>query len=277
MRKKILAGLLAVNFVFAAGSNVHAATAMGQQRFGDCSEEATYQEEILESDLAAEDKIMLLSNNDFEERYNAMLSDGWVLQDIEVNDCVDTETSSMRTFASSKSTVKTKQGKVVSSSFVQPRTSKKVYNNKLYQKASDAQKYAQISIKMASKIPGGKKIKWVASKLFSLNTSELAPFFNTGTQEIQTDATYYLKDAYYKSGSKYYIGYEVSQLRQSSTIIAYYRNKNNTPKHKSKSRNQTFTSKSYYKNNDDLVKLAKKHYNMWYQEPLNVSSTFTMN
>lgn len=277
MRKKLLAGLLALNFVLAAESNVQAATALEGQGYDDSLARTTYQEEILESDLMAEDKMMMLTNGDFKKRYDAMIADGWVLQDIEVDDCVNAGASSMRTFASSKSTVKTKQGKVVSSTFVQKRTSKKVYNNKFYQKASDAQKYAQLAVKMSYAVPGAKKVKWLASKLFSLNAYELSPFFNTGTQEIQMDSTYYLKDAYYKSGSTYYIGYEASQLKQSGTIIAYYRDKNKAPKHKSKSRSKTFTSKSYYKSNDELVKLAKKHYNMWYQEPLNVSDIFTMN
>lgn len=276
MRKKVLAALLAVSFVLAPGINIQAVTALQEQGNDDSFENTAYQEEILKSDLEAEDKIMLLSNSDYRERYNAMLADGWALQDIEVDDCVHADKNSIRTF-SSKSTVKTKQGKVVSSTYIQKRTSKKVYNNKFYQKASDVQKYAQLAIKTSYSVPGAKKVKWAASKLFSLNAYELSPFFNTGTQEIQTDATYYLKDAYYKSGSTYYIGYEASQLKQSGTIIAYYRDKNNAPKHKSKSRSKTFTSKSFYKSNDDLVKLAKKHYNMWYQEPLNVSDIFTMN
>ena len=51
------------------------------------SGENLYRDDILSADISAQDKSMLLNEKKLQEQHNELLEEGWVLQDIDVEDC----------------------------------------------------------------------------------------------------------------------------------------------------------------------------------------------
>jgi hypothetical protein len=264
-KRKNVAGLGAVMLsavIFVGSSlNVVAAEEVVVETVDD-----SYEQDIMSTDISLEDKYMLLEDEAFEMEYNEMQKEGWVLQDIDVEICEMSggNFGQSQTFATST----TKEGKVVSKTYVQPTKIKKVYNNKIYAKAQDAKKTLAIASNFAKC-----KYAWIASTLFSIDTSQLAPFWNTGYQKLEENATYYSKSAYYKKGNKYWIGYGVSKLKTAGSVMTYYRDSKSTPHQKSVDYSKTFKSPNYNKSNTYLVNLAKKHYTHWIDEKMTISST----
>jgi len=42
---------------------------------------------------------------------------------------------------------------------------------------------------------------------------------------VEINSTYYIKDAYYKEGNNYWIGYSAEKSAKSVSVLSYYRNK----------------------------------------------------
>lgn len=231
-----------------------------------------FENDILSSLISIEDKQLLLNDGDFKDQYSSLLEDGWELQDISVEECEidlndanDISDSLTQTFA----TTTTRRGKVVTSAFVQRQKTTKKYNNKVYSSYTKVKSLVSFG---ASLFKG--KIAWVASTLFSIDTSDYAPFFNTGYQRVVENGTLHLKDAYYKEGKKYWIGYCAKKLYTAGTVSTYYKDRQENPHRKSRDYNKTFTSKSYNKSNTELVQLARKHYRTgWVNEKVADSQT----
>lgn len=226
-----------------------------------------YEDTIKQLKLSEKDERFLLENEQEKELIQQRLSEGLELKSVEIIDTQENN-NGQRGYTS--------QGKVVCSSYVQPTTSKKYYNNKLY---SSAQK-CKSAIAVVLALPGGTKgqvVRWVASTLFSIDTSNYAVWFNNGYQKVEINATYYIKDAYYKEGNNYWIGYSAEKSAQSVSVFSYYRNKNNVPQQKTVSRNKSFYSPSYAKNDGDLVALAKKYYKTGFVQEYYVPTDINMN
>lgn len=237
----------------------------------DKMEKKAYAQDITRMNISAQDKMFLLADDGYAERYKELVEDGWILQDIKIEDCeiVPDNTNMIQPFA----TYTTSEGKIVTSSYVQPTRSTTKYNNKIYKKAEDLKTY----ISFASNFINA-KWSWIASTLFGINTSQFTVWFNNGYQKLEENATYYLKDAYYKEGTKYWIGYEAMQLKIAGTVMTYYRDANNAPHQKSKDYSKTLKSFNYDKSNVYLVSLAKKYYNTgWVKDQISYSSTYRLN
>lgn len=92
------------------------------------------------------------------------------------------------------------------------------------------------------------------------------------------NGTLHLKDAYYKEGKKYWIGYCAKKLYTAGTVSTYYKDRQENPHRKSRDYSKTFTSKSYNKSNTELVQLARKHYRTgWVNETVADSQTIRVN
>lgn len=204
---------------------------------------------IQEADISSYDKNMLLNDEMFMTRHEELMEEGWVLQDISVDTCTaDAGTST-------NSTSITSQGKVVSSSYVQPTKTVKKYNNKLYAKAQDITKYVSLASDFIDT-----KWSWIDSKLFSIDSGQYAPWFNTGYLKKEENATLHLKDAYYKEGKKYWIGFCTKKYVSAVTLISYFKDSNKDPVQRSKTFKKTFTGARYNYSDTKLVALAKKYY-----------------
>lgn len=119
---------------------------------------------------------------------------------------------------------------------------------------------------------------WIAATYFSIPAKNYAVFFNNGYQKTEENATLYSKDIYYKEGNKYYIGYNVSLLKDSFSILSYYRDSSSAPHQVTKSSNHSFSSPNYNSSTSTLVKLAKKYYNKgWKSEAISYSSQIRLN
>lgn len=220
-----------------------------------------YEKWIDEMDLPEEDKEFLIQDNHFREVYEKYEEEGIEINDIDVEDV--SEVNSM-----ARGTSYTSTGKVVSYSHVQPTKSKTYYNNKLYSSYKEVKNYVSIANAF-----NPFKWSWVASLLFSVPTDQYAVFFNTGYQKTEQNSTVYTKDAYYKVGSRYYIGYAAQRSIESISILSYYRDKNNAPHQSTKTSTKTFNSANYNSSNATLVSLAKKYYDTgWILESIPYSS-----
>lgn len=217
----------------------------------------TYEETITESDITLADKQMLLNDEAYRETYEKMISEGWVLQDIEVEntDISIPQLGGTVTYGINK-TVKTNTGKVVYSSYVQPTKRRTYYNNNKYRNAKALQKYASFA---SNFIPYD--WSWIASTLFSVDTSNLDAYYNKGYQRVEENATYYTRDAYYKSKNKYWIGYSVSRMDVHLSILSYYRDYKGISHQKTYSKSNVYKSRGYNLSDQYLISLAKKYYN----------------
>lgn len=229
--------------------------------------DADYEQTIKKLQLSKNDEQFLLENEQERELIKQRLSEGLELKSIEITEARK-NINGQRGYTS--------QGKVVYSSYVQPTVSQKYYNNKLY---TSAQK-CKSAISVALSLPGGKKaetIRWIASTLFSIDTSNYAVWFNNGYQKVEINSTYYVKDAYYKEGNNYWIGYTAEKSAQSVSVLSYYRNKNDVPQQKTASKNKTFYSPCYAKSDADLVTLAKRYYKSGFVHEYYVPTDINMN
>lgn len=217
----------------------------------------TYEETIIESDITLTDKQILLNDETYRERYEKMASEGWILQDIEVEntDISIPQLGGAVTYGTNK-TVKTNMGKVVYSSYVQATKRRTYYNNSKYRNAKAIQKYASFA---SNFIPYD--WSWIASTLFSVDTSNLDAYFNKGYQRVEENATYYTKDAYYKNNNWYWIGYSVSRMDVHLSILSYYRDYKGISHQKTYSKSNVYKSRGYNLSDQYLISLAKKYYN----------------
>ena len=217
---------------------------------------------------------LLLEDEGFKKQYDELVNEGWVLKDILVENCEnDANISGIQPYGSDK-TYYTRRGKVITSSFAQKEKTTKKYNNKIY----DTYQKVQNRISFAISAVSQGKISWIASTLFSIDVTNYAPFVNTGYQKVTENATLHMKDAYYKEGKKYWLGYSVKKLNVAGTVSTYFKDKKENPHQKSKSYSKTFTTQNYNKSNDDLVRLARKYYNTgWVNEKITASQTIRVN
>ncbi len=225
-------------------------------------EETSYQECILESNLSLEDKTMLLQSQEAKTNYEKMEEEGWVLQDVEVEDMdeIVPQAGNISTYRID-AIVRTTSGKVVYNKYVQAAKKKTYYNNQIYRRALDVKKYASFA---SNFIPY--KWAWIASTLFGIDTSQCDAYFNSGYQRVEENATYYTRDAYYKVKNRYWLGYSVSKMSVSVSILSYYRDAKGTSHQKTHSKNNVFKSRGYNLSDQYLISLAKKHYNGKYVE-----------
>ena len=215
---------------------------------------------INELELTEDDKEFLLQDEHFQDVYEQYAEQDIELNDIEVLDVCTTQKSA-------RGTTTLSNGKVVPYSHVQPTKTHTYYANKLYSTFANVSGYASIA---NSFIPY--KWSWLVSIFFSLPKEAFEPYFNTGYVKTVENSTVYTKDAYYKEGSKYYIGYAVQKDSHSISMINYYRDKEQAPHQASKSYNVNFVSPNYSASNTQLVAKAKKYYNTgWKLEAISYS------
>lgn len=170
-------------------------------------------------------------------------------------------------------TVNTTEGKVVVTDYIQPTKSQTKYNNKIYSDIQGLKKYVSFG---SSIIPT--KVAWVATTLFSLDTSKYAVFFNNGYQKMEENATYHIKSAYYKEGKNYWLGYRASKMDVAGVISYFYRDSNKTPYADAYDYKNSYKSLNYTTSSDRLVALAKKYYKSGaVDEDITYGSTFYLN
>lgn len=228
--------------------------------------DAEYLAWVEETDLSREDKEFLSENEHFQTRYKDLTDQGWVFTDVDVENVSITNDDNL---VSTMSTSILTDGKIVTGTAVQPTVSKTYYNNKLYSAAIDIQKYVSVA---AEYIPS--EYAWIASTLFSIDSEDFATGFNNGYQKTEENATLHYKDAYYKVGDKYWIGYNVSKIVVAYSILSYFRDALQNPHQVTKTFHKSYRSPSYEAPNSTLILYAKQHYNTgWVMESITYPST----
>ncbi len=268
-RKKRLQALLLAVVTICCSMGAEKVNAMDS-----VSETAEIQEyvEKIKQELPSELEKSVLENEEAVERHKELLEDGWVLESIDVEECSQSEGFGISTF-STVSKNKTKSGMVVCSRYVQPTKSKTYYNSRTYTKAQNVKKYASFASSLCSF-----KWSWVASVMFSIPSAHFAPYFNNGYQKTEENGTLYVKDAYYKEGKKYYIGYSVSKIYTSVSIMSYYRDNKKIPHQSTRSYNRSYQSRKYSYSDSSLVDLARRHYDShWIDDPIVYPKTCKLN
>ena len=252
--KNIICGLLLVTTIISGtgiGTESICAAELNNEDINTSEEDRNYELVIEKSDLTDADKDWLINNEAYKEKYTEYISQGWELNSVEIEE-VNQKAGDTK---SRSTTVNTSQGKVILSDFIQPTKTQKHYNNKIYSNVQDIKKYASFS---SNFLPT--KVAWIASALFSIDTSQYAVFFNNGYQTLEENATLRLKGAYYKDGKSYMMGYTVSKIDVAGVVSCFYRDTNKTPHAKTHAYSASYHSLNYSSSTDELIALAKKHY-----------------
>lgn len=269
--KKIICSLL-TSVMVVCGLNVGNvyATEIDQGHVDTKENISGYETKIEQSDLSEDDKEWLMNNDMYKQEYLKLTLEGWELQNVEIEN-VEQAKSADRSERST--TVNTTEGKVVVTDYIQPTKSQTKYNNKIYSDIQGLKKYVSFG---SSIIPT--KVAWVATTLFSLDTSKYAVFFNNGYQKMEENATYHIKSAYYKEGKNYWLGYRASKMDVAGVISYFYRDSNKTPYADAYDYKNSYKSLNYTTSSDRLVALAKKYYKSGaVDEDITYGSTFYLN
>ncbi len=212
-----------------------------------------YESFISDSSLNDEDKQFFLQDEQYSQRYKQMVKEGWIFKDISVEEIEEKR----KVPASKVATTVLKNGKIVRTEAYHPTSSKTYYNNKLYATAQSVLKLAKIA---SSFIPNT-VISWAASSVLSIPAGQFTAFFNDGYQKTEENGTMHIKDAYYKSKGKYFLGYSVSSYDFNFSVLVYYRDTGKRSHQNTKSFNREYYSPNYTKGNAILIQYAEKYYN----------------